>query len=255
MIRLFKYELKRLIINKFFLGLLIISAFYSYQVMGGDIILGVANTAPFSRWSYGEYLAKELPILLVTLLFFVSFLYSRQEKSVQTLTKATPIDSFKFQMVRYGTIIIGFLLISVVPIGYSMWFCKVNFNFTNFGSLVFPTIVTLLPAMLFVLGLGVLGGRFNQGIIFAFMVAIILLSYFQLPYVIDLLGGSFYEKYPASLDVVEPAFTVPASVLIGKVIYSLIGIVMMIACTSKRESANHLKNHVVDPYKKVVKQG
>ncbi|MDS0527740.1 hypothetical protein NNC19_18785 [Clostridium sp. SHJSY1] len=240
MIRLLKYELKRLIINKFFLGLLIISAFYSYQVMGGDIILGVANTAPFSGWSYGEYLAKELPILLVTLLFFVSFLYSRQEKSVQTLTKATPINPFKFQMLRYGTIIIGFLLISVIPIGYSMWFYKVNFHFTDFESLVFPTVITLLPAMLFVLGLGVLGGRFNQGIIFVFMVAVILLSYFQLPYVIDLLGGSFLERYPASLDIVEPAFTIPVSVLIGKAIYCLSGLIMMILFTGKKESAKPL---------------
>ncbi|WP_460277904.1 hypothetical protein [Clostridium sp. CTA-5] len=62
---LFKYELKRLLLNKFFLGILIISALYSHQVMCGDIILGVANTAPFSGWSYGVYLGKILPILLI----------------------------------------------------------------------------------------------------------------------------------------------------------------------------------------------
>lgn len=71
--RIFKYELKRLIINKFFLGLLIISALYSHEIMRGDIILGISNTAPFSGWSYGTYLAKVLPILLVTLLFLYLF--------------------------------------------------------------------------------------------------------------------------------------------------------------------------------------
>lgn len=77
---------------------MIISGLYSHEIMCGDIILGISNTAPFSGWSYGTYLAKMLPILLVTLLFFISFLYSKQEKSVQVLTKSTPIDLFKFRM-------------------------------------------------------------------------------------------------------------------------------------------------------------
>lgn len=80
LIKLLKYELERLIINKFFLGLLIISAIYSYEIMTSDIILGVANTAPLSGWSYGEYLAKVLPILLVTLLFLSHFFIQNKKK-------------------------------------------------------------------------------------------------------------------------------------------------------------------------------
>lgn len=238
MSKLFKYELKRLIINKFFLGLLIISALYSHQIMSGDIILGVANTAPFSGWSYGAYIAKELPILLVALLFFISFLYSKQEKSVQTLTKATPINPFKFQMLRFGTIVIAFVLISVVPIGYSLWFYGVNFRFTSFGSLVLPTVVTLLPAMLFIFGLGVIGGRCHQGIVFVLMVAVLLINYLPLPYAVDLFGGNFFAKYPASLDIVEPAFSIPANVLIGKFVYGLVGVAMMLTAGIRKKSNN-----------------
>lgn len=228
MSRIFKYELKRLIMNKFFLGLLIISAIYSHEVMTRDIILGVANTAPFSGWSYGAYLAKVLPILLVALLFFISFLYSKQEMSVQALTKATPINQCKFQMLRYGTIIIAFILISAVPIIYSLCFYSVNFHFLNFESLVLPVVITLLPAILFLFGLGSLGGRCHQGIIFALMVVVLLINYVPLPYEIDLFGGNFFEKYPASLNLVEPAFSMPVSVIIGKLIFSLVGLGMML---------------------------
>ena len=235
MSRLFKYELKRLLINKFFLGLLIISAFYSHQIMCGDIILGVANTAPFSGWSYGAYLAKMLPILLVALLFFISFLYSKQEKKVQALTKATPINQFRFQMLRYGTIIIAFVLISAVPVGYSFWFYKVNFHFTNFGSLIFPSIITLLPAMLFMLGLGTFGGRCHKAVVFVLMVVIILINYIQLPYGVDLFGSNFYANYPASLDVVEPDFFIPTEVIRGKFIYGLVGIVMMLISSIRKK--------------------
>ncbi|AQR97256.1 hypothetical protein [Clostridium saccharoperbutylacetonicum] len=236
MAKIFKYELKRLIINKFFFGLLIISAFYSHQVMCGDILIGVANTAPFSGWSYGEYLAKVLPVLLIALLFFISFLYSKQEKCVQALTKATPIDLFKFQMLRFGTIIIAFILISVVPIVYSVYFYSVNFHFIDFGSLLLPIVVTLLPAILFVFGLGVLGGRCHQGLIFILMAVVLLISFVPVPYSMDLFGGNFFEKYPASLDIVEPAFLIPVGVIIGKIIFCLSGLMMMlVGCIQKKK--------------------
>lgn len=237
MIRLFKYELSRLLLNKFFLVLLIISAVYSRQIMCGDIIRGVSNTAPFSGWSYGAYLAKVLPILLVALLFFISLLYSKQERNVQALTKATPIDPFRFQMLRCGTIIIAFILISAVPIGYSLWFYGVNFHFTNFRSFALPTVITLLPAMLFVFGVGMLGGRCHQSIIFALMAVIILLNYIHLPYAFDLFGESFFENYPLSLGIVEPPFSIPITLLIGKFIYGLLGLAMMlIASIPKRQN-------------------
>ena len=226
--RLFKYEFKRLIINKFFLGLSIISAIYSHEVMTSDIILGVANTAPFSGWSYGEYLAKVLPILLVTLLFFISFLYSKQEISVQALTSVTPIDQFKFQMLRYGTIIIAFILISMVPIVYSLWFYSANFHFTNFLIFMGPSFVTLLPAMLFMFGIGSFGGRYHQGVIFGLMVVVLLINYVSLPYEVDLLGWNFFKKYPLSFSVVEPAFSIPIGVVIGKLIFGLTGLLMII---------------------------
>ncbi len=208
--KLFKYELKRLLLNKFFLGLLIISALYSRHIMWGEIILGVANTAPFSGWSYGAYLAKVLPILLVALLFFISIYYSQQEKNVQALTKATPMEPVRFQMLRYGTIIIVFVLLSAVPIA-----------------------TTLLPAMLFVFGAGMLGGRYYRAIIFVLMVVVILVNYLPLPYAFDLLGENFFKHYPESLGVIEPAFTIPLTVLIGKSIYGLAGLAMPLMASRK----------------------
>ncbi|GAA0076377.1 hypothetical protein UT300005_07550 [Clostridium sp. CTA-5] len=140
-------------------------------------------------------------------------------------------------MLRYGTIIIAFILISLVPIGYSLWFYKINFHFTNFGSFIFPTIITLLPAMLFVFGLGTIGGRYHQGIIFVLMVVMILINYVSLPYAVDLFGGNFYSNYPVSLDIVEPAFSLPKNVLIGKLVYVLVGIMMiLISIISKKQN-------------------
>ena len=73
MFKIYYYELRRLLVNKFFLCLLLITAFYSYQTMSGEIILGIADTAPFSGWSYGVYLAKVLPCCLSVCCFLSAF--------------------------------------------------------------------------------------------------------------------------------------------------------------------------------------
>lgn len=229
MIKQFKYELRRLLVNPFFFGLIVVTALYSYRIMEGDIILGVANTAPFSGWSYGTYMAKLLPILLISLLFFISFfLYSGKERAVQVLTDATSVNTLKFRLLRYGAIVIAFVLITLVPLGYSMWFYGNTFGYTSFGSLFAPALLTLLPALLFVLGLGLLAGLIHPALVFALIPIVLLLGYLPLPIACDLYGFRFFSGYPVSLGTVEPAFTVSAAVWIGKSIYVITGIIMIV---------------------------
>ncbi len=225
--RLFIYELRRLIVNKFFFGLLAVAGLYGWHLMRHIIILGVSNTAPFSGWSFGQFLASVLPILLVAMLFFVSFLYGEKERKVRTLTEATPVDPVRFGFLRCGAMIVGFLLIAAVPVGLSLWFYAVNFRFTHFGSFVLPALITLAPAMIFTMGLGMAAGRIRPALVYALMLGILLLGSFRLPYAADLFGGSFFSGYSLTLPTgpdMEPAFSVPAAVWLGKSAYLIAGI-------------------------------
>ena len=65
------YELKRLLWNRFFLGILLVLLFAGWQVLSGVTLLGVAHTAPFSPWSFGDYLSRMLPLLWIGALFFL----------------------------------------------------------------------------------------------------------------------------------------------------------------------------------------
>ena len=76
MVKIFRYECKRLLWNKFFFGILAVTLFYGWQVLGGTTILGVAHTAPFSPWSFGDYLSRMVPLLWVGVLFFLTFFTS-----------------------------------------------------------------------------------------------------------------------------------------------------------------------------------
>lgn len=230
MIKILLYELKRLLLNKFFFALLAVTSFYCYQALSGEIILGVAGTAPFSKWSYGFYLARILPLMLITLLFFVTFLYSKKEKQVQVLTGATPIDTHLYGFIKSLAIMVGFLLISVVVVAISFVFYGSVFRYTEFSGFFIPILMAFIPAMFFVMGLGFVFGRIHPGLLYVLMLAMLLLSFITLPYGIDLIGNSFFQNYPQTLPLGvdgEPAFTVPAIVWGGKILYSIAGIILI----------------------------
>ena len=90
MIKIFKYECKRLLWNKFFFGLLLVLLFYGYQVLRSVTILGVSHTAPFSAWSFGDYLGRMLPLLWIGALFFLTFFTSPRARRAAVLTDAAP---------------------------------------------------------------------------------------------------------------------------------------------------------------------
>ena len=237
MTKLFMYELRRLLINKFFIGLLAVCALYSWILLSNVIILGVANTAPFSGWSYGAFLSSMMPVLLIALLFFISFLYSKQEKEMQRLIDATPLDPYRFSRLRCGAIITGFLLIAAVPIGMSLRFYAVNFDFTGFRVFVLPAIITLLPAMLFVLGLGMAVGRVHPVLVYVLMPLILFGSNLPDSYGADLMGMHFFWNFPAQ-DVLwtngEPEFSIPTAVWVWKAAYSAIGFILILRGRSRR---------------------
>ena len=95
MIKIFLYECKRLILNKFFFGILFVLLFYGWQVLSNATILGVSHTAPFSAWSFGDYLCRMLPLLWIGALFFLTFFTSAKARRAAVLTDATQTDTLR----------------------------------------------------------------------------------------------------------------------------------------------------------------
>ena len=229
MTKIYKYELHRLLLNKFFAGLLVVTMIFSYLVMDSEIVLGVANTAPFSGWSFGAFLVAVLPVLLVTLLFFITFLYSPNEKKVRAITDSSPISPKKYALIRCASIATGFVFISLAAIVVSLIFYTVLFRFTDFRGFIIPALLVLIPAMLFLLGLGFTLGKFHPALLYILIPAVLLLPLLNLPYSVDLFSASFFTDYPAALNTIEPSFSVPPSVLIGKFVYSAAGIFLILS--------------------------
>lgn len=228
--KIFKYELKRLIFNKIFFALLMTTILYSYQILKKDIIVGIAYTAPFSGWSYGMYLARVLPLLLITLIFFITFLYSKEEKQVKQLTFATPVNPLKYGFIKGLTIVVGYIIISLFVIVISLLFYGVIFHFYKFTDFIIPSLITLIPALFFIFGAGLLIGSIHPNMLYVLIVLVLLIGFLPLPTPVDLYGIQTFSTYPLTLPVGpdgEPPFILPTSFLLGKVFFIVIGAAMI----------------------------
>jgi len=193
--------------------------------------MGVAYTAPFSSWSYGMYLASVLPLLLITLLFFITFLYSNHEKQVKQLTFATPVNLHKYYLIKCAAMATGYAIISISTILLSFIFYGMVFQFYGFGSFIIPILLTIFPSMFFVFGAGLLVGSVKPNLLYVLMLAVLIFNSLSLPAFFDLYGSHLFGTYPLTLPVGsdgEPVFALPLSFILGKVMFSALGVLMML---------------------------
>lgn len=84
--KIYRYECRRLLWNQFFAGLAAVLLGYGALILRGVTILGVSHTAPFSPWSFGDYLSQMLPLLWIGALFFLTFFTSPKARRTAALT-------------------------------------------------------------------------------------------------------------------------------------------------------------------------
>ncbi|RVU54398.1 hypothetical protein [Anaerosphaera multitolerans] len=233
MYKIFYYEVKRLIINKYFVGLLFATLLYSYLLLSGEIILGVANTAPFSPWSFGFYISKIMPIILITLLFFISFLFSREEKTIQAITNITSVNIGKFYFVRLMTIIVSFMIILAVPILYSFYFYKSIFQYSMSFDLLIPLIIIVIPSVIIIMGLGLSIGSILPIANYLLMGLLIFVNFINLPEEIDLYGRNFFVNYPLSIGILDPAFKLSFSFGMSRLLFLVVGLFLIVLYIKK----------------------
>ncbi len=237
MLRLFYYECRRLMYNKFTVGLACVIALYSGLLLQEEIVLGIADTAPFSPWSFGFYLAKSMPLHFVALLFFLTFLSSKQEQSVRVLSRAACVDPVGYLRIRYGAIALVFWLMMFLSIGIALGYYAMVFHFTAFHTLIAPLIFVTVPSFLLMMGIGLGASWIHPVCVYTLMPVVFLMGMVTLPSVLDLTGSTFMSSYPLQLGILDPTFSVPVAQLMGRGIVSVVGIVLiMLASQSTRAS-------------------
>jgi len=233
--KIFKYEVRRLLWNKVFIGILVIGLCYGWMTLSRGIISGIAYTAPFSAWSFGYYLSGIVPLLCIAELFFLTFFVSSQERRVVVITSTTPVNRRRYAMARVGAVCLGSLIFIGCIILLGFLFCWFFFREVPGAGWLLSVLIILLPAMAFCLGVGWLAGSMNSGLIYAAMGLLLVLCMLSLPRALDFSLGRFFAEYPKSLPVLDPAFSVPVDVLLGRVAYLGAGIILFVIGQLKQD--------------------
>ena len=233
MIKIFLYECKRLIFNKFFCGILFVLLFYGWQVLSNATILGVSHTAPFSAWSFGDYLSRMLPLLWIGVLFFLTFFTSAKARRAAVLTDTTQTSPRRYALARCSAALMGTVLLTLACLVEAAVFYGRYFGWYAWGELLVPTIVTLIPALVFALGSGWLLGRIRPWLIYVWMAVPFACMALPLPKTLSLWNGSFFTNYPLTLGILDPAFSLPVSVVLAQCGLLLCGIALLVYRSGK----------------------
>ena len=179
--KIFGYECKRLLCNRFFAGLLLALLFYGWQVLNRVTILGVSHTAPFSSWSFCDYLRRMLPLLWIGALFFLTFFTSRAERRRAVLTSAAPVNPFVYGLVQCCAALAGTVLLTLAVLLLAAVFYGRMFHWYGWDTLLIPAFLTLGPPLVFALGSGWLLGRLRPWLLYLWMLLPFLLMALPLP--------------------------------------------------------------------------
>lgn len=219
--KIFCYELRRLLWNKVFFGVLAVSLAYGYLTLSGTILPGVAHTAPFSPWSFGYYLSQLLPALCLGELFFVSFFTSGQARRAAQLTEATPVKPRAYAFTRCCAVVLGTVLLTAAVIALAGAFFYRLFHRTFLNSWAIPAVLTLLPPLALCLGVGWALSRIHPSMIYGCMALPFLLTALPLPQALSFSLADFFTTYPLTLRSLDPAFTAPPALLAGRLAFLL----------------------------------
>lgn len=229
--KILKYELRRLLLNKFFIGLLAINGLFAWYTLTSDTIAGVAYTAPFSPWSFAAYLASVMPLSILTVLFLLTFFHSKNEKRVELLTATTPMNAVHFALIRVTAVVLGLLIIMLLVVCLNFCFCAAFFGFRHYAAFVAPAIVTVLPCFVFVVGLGYWAGHKHPGLLYALMLLSLVMNFVRVPGAFDFYGGGYYASSPLSLPPGadgEPAFMLSPAFLAARAFYLVVGGILLV---------------------------
>ena len=225
--KIFRYECRRLLWNKFFPGMAAILLFYGWQVLRRVTLMGVSYTAPFSPWSFGDYLCRTMPLLWAGALFFLTFFTSGRAHRVSVLTEATSFPPRRYAMARCLAAMTATTLLALLVLLEAGLFYTCYFGWHDWGTLAAPALLTLAPTLLFALGSGWMLGRIRPLLLYLWMAVPFALSLLPLPQALGIWNGSFFSDQPLAIGTMDPAFTVPAAVLAAQLLLLVAGAALL----------------------------
>jgi len=224
-ITVFRYELKRLMFSREYLLLLAAVTAYSVSLLRGLVLYGVNYTAPFSLLTFSTYCYSLCPFFFVLLLVLCARQFKTSERGAEAIIKTTCMPFHIFRLVRYGAIACAYLFAMVFPFAACFLFYNLIINYTDFGILLLPGVLIVVPPSVFLFGASMLFGNRKPAAIYIMLVGVLVLSAFKIPLpdLMDIIGTAAVQ---ALYEGHDHAFS--AAFIAGRFVLMLVGFVSMI---------------------------
>lgn len=247
MLKIFGYECRRLLGGKVFLSMAAVTLWTALQTLRGAVIWGIAGTAPFSPWSFGYYLAALLPYLCGAGLLLLAGFYTKPARQTAPLVQAAPLAPWRYALARCGAVALGLGLLCLCVAAMGVVFLRNLFgpvSLSGFGSVA---ALLLLPLPVLALGLGTVLGRWGAAALYGLAAGLLLLP--ALPTGSDLTQLRFFQDFPASLGILDPALQLPPQLLWTQGAILLAGLCLLTLGAARRRSQGGAIGYAHHAYK------
>ena len=155
--------------------------------------------------------------------------FYREEGSRNRSTGGSGLGLYLVKMIldRHGAALTGTALLALACISEAACFYGIYFGWYGWSGLVFPTLVTLVPPLVFALGSGWLLGMLRPWLLYVWMLVSPVCLALPLPESLGLWNGRLFAQYPLTLGTLDPAFTLPAAVLFVQFVLLASGVVLL----------------------------
>lgn len=228
--KIFYYELRRVLFGRMFPAMLAANGIYAWYVLTTEIIAGVAYTAPFSVWSYCNYIGRLLPAAVLTVLLLLAGYYGKKQKQAEVLLSAAPITPAQHLAIRSFVLGVCFCIICALYMVLAAVFYRSFFAYGRYAEFLLPAFLLMAPCFLVSLGLGHLLGRLHQGLVWLFAGIVFLAGLAAVNHVADLFCAGYFAHYPLELppdSSGEPGFSMQPVWVAVRIMYALFGIGMI----------------------------
>lgn len=233
-LKIFYYEFRHLVLQKFYLGLFLVCAIYNWLILRSETILGISHTAPFSGWSFGSYLGRSIPLLVLMIYFFFYQLYYGMDRPVRVLTSAASIHPSYYLLIRCTAILAAVLLFITAIVAEGILFLYSLFSSViSIKELLAPVCFLYLPMLSLSFGFGLCTVRVHPALFFGSALLLLFLEPVAafliqdsspiLPESLSLSCSSYLTRYPLTLADADTPFFVPKNILAIRTLLFLFG--------------------------------
>lgn len=137
------------------------------------------------------------------------------------------MDPRQYALARCAAALLGSGGLVLVCLAEAAVFYVRYFGWHDWGELLLPAFLTLVPPLLFALGGGWQLGKVRSWLLYVWALPPLVCRILPLPEALGLWNGSFFPQYPLRLEVLDPAFSLPWEVLLAQGVMAMAGAALL----------------------------